>query len=81
MQEIGKVTRYFGKIGVGVIELSAEVKVGDRIHIKGATTDFEQSVESMQIDQKPVEVASSGLIAIKTADVVRDGDAVYKVAE
>jgi len=49
---VGKVTHYFGKIEVGIIELSKELKVGDTIHIKGSTTDFEQKVESMQIEHE-----------------------------
>ena len=53
-KKIGEISRYFHKIGVAAIVLSDELKEGDRIHIKGATTDFEQDVRSMQIDRKTI---------------------------
>jgi len=46
---IGKVTHYYGKIGVGIVELSGNLKVGDKIHLKGHSTDFEQEVDSIQV--------------------------------
>jgi translation elongation factor EF-1alpha len=80
MEEIGKVTHYFSKIGVGVIELRGELKVGDTIKIKGATTDFEQLVESMQIEGKPVERAGPGdSVGLKLKERVREGDIVYRL--
>ncbi len=79
-EEVGEVFTYFGKVGVAGINLKANLKVGDRIRIKGATTDFEQTVDSMQIDRKEVEEANSGdSIGIKVKDKVRGGDKVYKV--
>ena len=81
-EEIGKVTHYFTKIGVAVIELSGDLKVGDTIHIKGATSDFKQEVESMQIERENIEEAEAGQsIGLKTKDHVREGDTVYKVTE
>ena len=53
-KQVGKITHYFSNIGVGVVELSAVLKKDDQIHIKGATTDFEQSLESMQMDGKDI---------------------------
>lgn len=80
MEEVGKVTHYFSRIGVGAITLSGELKLGDRIKIKGATTDFEQLVESMQIEGKPVERAGPGdSIGLKLQERVREGDVVYKL--
>jgi translation elongation factor EF-1alpha len=80
MEEVGKVTHYFSRIGVGAITLSGELKLGDRIKIKGATTDFEQLVESMQIEGKPVERASPGdSVGLKLKERVREGDVVYKL--
>ena len=77
---IGKVTHYYSNIGVGVIELSETLNVGETIHIKGATTDFEQKVESMQIEHEPVETASVGsAIGLKVSEKVREGDLVYKI--
>jgi NOL1/NOP2/fmu family ribosome biogenesis protein len=57
---IGKVTHFFSKISVAGIELSDTLKVGDRISIEGATTAIEENIESMQIDQKNVEVPMQG---------------------
>ena len=79
---IGKVTHYFTKIGVAVIELDDELKVGDTIAIRGATTDLTQKVDSMQIEHKNVEVANKGQsIGLKVQDRVREGDTVYKILE
>ncbi|HID86249.1 MAG TPA: translation elongation factor-like protein [Anaerolineae bacterium] len=77
---IGKVSHYFTRIGVAAIELTDQLAVGDTIHIQGATTDFEQVVESMQIEHEDVEVAEAGQsVGIKVVDRVRAGDTVYKV--
>ena len=72
--EIGKVTHFFGKISVVVIELSADMKVGDKIHFKGHDVDFVQEVDSMQIDHKGVEQAGAGQsIGLKTKKEVKVG--------
>lgn len=79
---IGKITHYFGKIEVGIIELSKPLAVGDTIHIKGGETDFEQEVKSMQIEHKDIEKAKKGdVIGLKVEDKVREGNEVYKVFE
>lgn len=81
-QEIGKISHYFGKISVGIIELSGPLKVGDNIHIKGAHADFNQTVDSMQIEHQSVEEAKAGdFVGIKVAEKVHDNDKVYKVIE
>lgn len=81
-KEIGKVTHYFTKIGVGGIDLTDNLNVGDTIHVKGHTSDFSQSVDSMQIDNKSVEKAGKGdSIGLKVAEHVREGDTVYQVSE
>jgi putative protease len=78
--EVGRVTHYFTRISVAVIELSAPLSVGDRIRIKGPTTDFEQTVESMQIEHKNVECAEAGQsIGLKVRERVRENDRVYKI--
>ena len=78
-QKVGKVTHYFGKIGVAVLELSGDLQVGDPIHILGHTTDFEQVVHSMQIEHKTVEKAGKGdSIGLKVDGRCRTGDKVYK---
>ncbi|MCD6457034.1 MAG: hypothetical protein J7K81_09660 [Methanophagales archaeon] len=79
---VGKVTHYFSKIGVAVVELSDDVKVGDRIKVEGATTSFEQVIESMEIENEKVELATVGQsIGLKMKDRVRLHDNVYKIME
>lgn len=79
-KEIGRVTNYFSKIGVAVIELTAPLKLGDEIEIKGGTRDFQQKVESMQVEHEPIEDAAAGQeIAIKLDQKARVNDKVYKV--
>ncbi len=81
-EEIGKVTHYFTKIGVCVIELSADLKIGDTIHIKGATSDFKQKVDSMQIEHENLEEAKKGQsIGMRVKEHTREHDKVYKVAK
>jgi putative protease len=77
--EVGHITHFFTKISVAVIELTAPLAVGDTIVIKGPTTDFEQVVESMQIEHKNVQRAEAGQsIGLKVAQRVREKDMVYK---
>ncbi len=82
-KQVGRVTHFFGKIMVAGIEITdGKVKVGDKIHVKGATTDFEMAVDSMQIDRNPVQEATVGQsIGIKVPDAVREGDEVFLVQE
>ena len=78
-KEIGKVFSYFTKIGVAAIKLTAGLKKGDTLHIKGHTTDFKQKVDSIQIEKKVVDSAKKGDdIGIKVKDRVRPGDKIYK---
>lgn len=77
--EIGRITHFFTKISVAVIELIAPLAVGDTIMIKGPTTDFEQVVESMQIEHNNVQRAEAGQsIGLRVAQRVRENDMVYK---
>ena len=77
---VGRITHYFPKINVAVVELLDTLKVGDVIHIKGATTDFEQTVDSMQIEHEQVEQADKGqAIGLKVKDRIREGDEVYLI--
>lgn len=81
-KEIGKIFSYFSHIGVAAINLTAALKKGDTIRIKGHTTDFTQKVESMQTDNKNIEKAKKGdEIGIKVNDKVRPHDSVFLVAE
>jgi len=77
---IGKVTHYFTNIGVAVIELEDKLKVGDEISIEGATTNFTQKIDSMQIEHKNVKEAKKGdSIGLKVSDRVREGDQVFRL--
>jgi putative protease len=77
MKEIAEVTHYFTNIGVGVIKLSSTLKVDDTIHFKGATTDFEQVVESMQVEHESIPEAKKGdEVGLKVKEKVRKGDKV-----
>ena len=79
---IGKVTDFFAKPVVAGIEMTATVKVGDKLHIKGHTTDLEFVVNSMQIDNANVDQAKAGdLVGIKVSERVRHGDLVYKITD
>ena len=79
---IGKVTHYFSKISVAGIQLSDTLKVGNKISIEGATTNFEENIDSMQIDNKAVIEAKSGdMIGIKVKDKTREGDNVFLIEE
>lgn len=78
--KVGKVTHYFTKIGVAIIEVTdGSIKVGDEVHIKGHTTDFRQKVNSMQIEHENVDMTEPGKsIGIKVDEAVRANDLVYK---
>ncbi len=79
-KKVGEVMHYWGKIGVAGIKLTAVLSQGDTVRIKGATTDFEQAVGSMQIEQRNIETAKKGQeIGLKVEEKVRRGDTVYKV--
>ena len=73
--------KFFSKVGVAAVTMTeGSLKVGDTIHIKGHTTDFEETVSSMQIEQKEVgEVSSGDLVGIQVKEKARPGDRVLKV--
>ena len=79
---IGTVTHYYNHLHVaGVTVTDGELCKGDTIHVKGHTSDFEQRVESMQIDHEPVEVAKSGdQIGLTMIEYAREHDTVFKVS-
>jgi putative protease len=78
---IGTVEKYFAKIGVAAIRItSGEMQVGDKIHIKGHSTDFEQSVDSMQVEHASVQKAGPGTdVGIKVKEKVHEKDTVFLV--
>ena len=78
--EVGRVTHFYPKISVAIVELKSSLNIGDKILIKGATTNFEQTVESMQIEHKNIERAEAGqIIGLKVKERVRENDKVYKI--
>jgi putative protease len=80
LEEVGTVAHYFTNIGVAVVDLTGTLAVGDRIAVRGATTDFEETVESMQIEHKDVTSAKAGQsIGLKVKNRVRENDVVYKI--
>ncbi len=77
---IGKVTHYFSKIGVAVIELSDTLEVGETIRIVGGDADFSQTVESMEIEHEKIQKAKAGdSVGLKVNQKVREGYKVYKI--
>ena len=79
-KEIGKVSGYFSHVGVAAIKLSSGLKVGDKVHIKGHTSDFEVKVGGIQIERNAVKSAKKGdHIGIKVPEKVRPNDRVFLV--
>jgi len=77
---IGEVTHYYGNLGVAIVKFKEPVKVGTAVHFKGATTDFEETIASIQFEHKPIEEAKKGQeVGIKVSGKVREGDQVYFV--
>jgi hypothetical protein len=80
--QVGKVTHYYNRISVAVLDLSGELKVGEMIHILGRITDFDQWVSSMEIEHHKILLAGPGTeVALKVVEMVRKGDAVFKHVE
>lgn len=81
-EEVGKVSDFFARPVVAGIDMTGTLKTGDKIHIKGHTTDMEIVIASMQINNQPVSEAGSGdSVGIKVPDRVRAGDTVYRVTD
>lgn len=78
--QIGEVTHYFSNISVAVLDLDRPLRAGDSIRIIGETTDFQQTVTSMQVNHVDVTEAQPGQeVAVKVDDRVRPGDEVFRV--
>jgi putative protease len=81
-KQVGRVTHYFNKIDVAIVELEDGLKVGDTVHFKGSSTDFQQEVESIQIEHEQVQEATKGqAVGLKVKEHAREHDIVYKVEE
>ena len=80
--EVGRVDKYFRKVGVAALELTEAIAIGDTLRFSGASTDFEMKVESMQIDHEVVESAAAGAdVGIAVPERVRRSDTVYRVSD
>jgi S1-C subfamily serine protease len=80
-EAIGTVTHYFSHLSVAAVNLSDKLRVGDRIHIQGHTTDLAQTVDSLQIDRAAVAEAGPGDdVALKVTDHVREHDRIFREA-
>jgi putative protease len=76
----GRITHYYTSAKVAAMEVSSPLEVGNKIRIKGHTTDFEQIIESMQIEHDVVTKATKGqVIGLKVKDYVREHDMIYRV--
>jgi putative protease len=82
-EKIGIVMSFYSKVSVAAIELTdGSLKIGDKIKIKGATTDFTQTIESLQVEHETVQEAAKGTsVGIKVKDKVRPNDTVLKITE
>ena len=78
-KQVGRITHYFSKVGVAVVELSGDLNIGDTVTIGGKSEPFDQKITSMQIDKKEIASASKGqAVGLKVDKPVRDGDIVWK---
>lgn len=78
---VGKVSDFFAHVVVAGVDMTGTLKVGEKIHIKGHTTDIEMDLTSMQIENKDVKQAKKGQsVGIKVPERVRPGDVIYKVS-
>jgi len=82
-EKVGFVEHYFDKIGVAAIKLtSGSLSVGDKVHIKGHSTDLEETINSIQIEHDSIQKADKGAdIGVKISQKVREHDEVFKVTE
>jgi putative protease len=79
-KQVGKITHYYGHLGVAAVALEDELRVGDTIHIKGHTSDWTQKVDQLQYEHQNVDRAVSGqVVGIRTIDHAREHDIVYLV--
>jgi putative protease len=79
-KRIGEVTHFYDRLSVAVLKLTEPICVGDQVHLLGHHTDFQQKVESLQIEHQEVPEAGPGQdVAVKVAQKVHPGDSVFKV--
>ena len=82
-EQVGIIVKFFSKPSVAALEVTnGFFQVGDTLRYKGHTTDFNEEVKSMEIDNQKVEKAKAGdLVGIKVKERVRENDKVYKLVE
>jgi len=81
-EKVGVIAHFYSKAGVAVLELTAPLSKGDKIVIRGSTTNIEQTVDSMEIEHKQIATAQAGQsVGMKVAGRVRENDMVYKVKQ
>lgn len=77
-KKLGTITHFYDKLGVGIVELDEELKVGDKVKVEGNTTNFEQEITEMQFEHESIPAAKKGQeVGIKVEEKVREGDGVY----
>ena len=82
MKPIGKIIHYYDKISVAIVELTDKMKIGDKIKIEGGKNEFDQTVDSMEIDRKPVSSAVPGdSVGIKVKEKTGEGALVLRIEE
>ncbi len=80
MRKIGTVVHYYGKLSVAVVYLDETLMVHDLVAFKGATTDFQQEIDSMQVDNQSINIIGKEKeVAVKVKDRVRTGDKLYRL--
>jgi hypothetical protein len=78
LKPIGEIKHFYGNIKVAIVKFLKPVKVGAKLEIRGATTNFIFTVGSMQFDHKPITQAKpKALVGIKVPKRVREGDGVF----
>ncbi|MDO8557105.1 MAG: translation elongation factor-like protein [Candidatus Jorgensenbacteria bacterium] len=77
---IGVVTHFFGGLSVAIVKFNMSMAAGTKVHFQGATTDFDETIQSMQYDHKDITAAKKGQeVGIKVSEKVREGDEVYPI--
>jgi putative protease len=77
-KKVGTITHYYGGLSVGIVTLTDALKIGDKVRVEGATTNFEQDISEMQFEHKSIDEATKGQeVGIKVKDKVREGDEVF----
>lgn len=80
--KVGKITHYYDKISVAVVELSGTLSAGDTIKISGHGREFNQTVTSMQVEHEEIKEAKEGqIVGMKVDQEVKEGDEVFRVKE